>query len=66
MISIRFPLSFLFLAALPLCLAAASPKFELPNTNAIPTETTCSSLVIANGHVLLRTHDALWSFGNTL
>src|SRR5437867_3927145 len=26
MISIRFPLSFLFLAAVPLCLAAASPK----------------------------------------
>lgn len=42
---------------------AASPKFELLNTNAIPTETTCSSLAIASGRVFLRTHDALRCFG---
>jgi outer membrane protein assembly factor BamB len=43
---------------------AASPKFELMHTNVIPTETTCSSLAIANGHVFLRTHNALWCFCN--
>jgi hypothetical protein len=32
---------------------AASPKFELLGTNAIPLETTCSSLASANGHVFL-------------
>ena len=45
---------------------AASPNFEVLNTNTIPTETTCSSLAIANGHVFLRTHEALWCFGKTL
>ncbi len=44
---------------------AASPKFELLDTNVIPAETTCSSPAVANGRVLLRTHDALWCFGNT-
>jgi outer membrane protein assembly factor BamB len=42
---------------------AAAPKFEVLATNVIPTETTCSSPAIANGHVFLRTHDALWCFG---
>jgi hypothetical protein len=44
---------------------AAAPKFEVLDTNVIPTETTCSSPAVANGHVFLRTHDALWCFGNT-
>jgi outer membrane protein assembly factor BamB len=44
---------------------AASPKFKLVDTNVIPDETTCSSPAIANGHVFLRTHVALWCFGNT-
>lgn len=44
---------------------AASRKFALLDKNAIPPETTCASLAIANGHVLLRTYDALWCFGNT-
>jgi hypothetical protein len=43
---------------------AASPKFAVLDTNAIPSETTCSSPAVANGHVLLRTHDALWCFGS--
>jgi outer membrane protein assembly factor BamB len=42
---------------------AAAPKFEVLHTNIIPAETTCSSLAFANGHVLLRTHQALWCFG---
>jgi outer membrane protein assembly factor BamB len=44
---------------------APSPKFELLGSNAIPAETTCSSPVVASGHVLLRTHDALWCFANS-
>ncbi len=44
---------------------AASPRFELLNRNTIGNETTCSSLAVASGHVLLRTHDALWCFGST-
>jgi outer membrane protein assembly factor BamB len=43
---------------------AAAPKFEVLGTNVIPSETTCSSPAVANGRVLLRTHDALWCFGN--
>jgi hypothetical protein len=43
---------------------AASPKFEVLGTNAIPTETTCSSPAVANGCVLLRTYAALWCIGN--
>jgi outer membrane protein assembly factor BamB len=44
---------------------AAAPKFEVVHTNVIPDETTCSSLSIANGCVLLRSHVALWCFANT-
>lgn len=44
---------------------AASRQFDVLHTNTIPDETTCSSPTVANGHVLLRTHDALWCFGDT-
>jgi outer membrane protein assembly factor BamB len=44
---------------------AASRKFKVLHTNTIPAETTCSSPAVANGCVLLRTHDALWCFGST-
>jgi outer membrane protein assembly factor BamB len=47
------------------CVLAAAPTFEVLGTNAIPPETTCSSPAIADGHVLLRTHAALWCFANT-
>lgn len=43
---------------------AASRKFDVLHTNTIPDETTCSSLAVAQGCVFLRTHDALWCFGN--
>jgi len=46
------------------CVLAAAAKFEVLGTNAIPPETTCPSPAVANGHVPLRTDEALWCFGN--
>ncbi len=43
---------------------AAAREFKVLHTNTIPAETTCSSPAVANGCVLLRTHDALWCFAN--
>jgi outer membrane protein assembly factor BamB len=44
---------------------AAAREFKVLHTNTIPAETTCSSPAVANGCVLLRTHDALWCFAKT-
>jgi outer membrane protein assembly factor BamB len=44
---------------------AAAREFQVLHANVIPAETTCSSPAIANGCVLLRTHEALWCFANT-
>ena len=41
----------------------ASPKFELLATNSIGGELNNSSLALANGDVLMRTHKHLWCFG---
>ena len=40
----------------------ASPKFELLATNSLG-ETTNSSIVISDGDVFIRTHEALWCIG---
>src|SRR5262249_62030819 len=45
---------------------AASPKYELLATNSLgPGEQTHSSLVVANGELLIRTFRHLWCIGTT-